>query len=181
MTDAELDQLFRTELPILEPGAALERQVLSRYSRMRAADLRPAPPRWAWPVGIGAAAMAAGLVLALQPSVPEVGDPAEMVARGAGDAVPTLVLELALKEEGRRLRVGESLPVGTTLIFRISVDQPVDYKLYRQDQLIHQGHLEPGEKVLPIGYTLEAGEGPTVFRLQAGGQEVRVPVGGVQP
>lgn len=181
MTDAELDQLFRTELPVLEPGVVLERQVLNRYHRLRAEDLRPTPRRWAWPVGIGAAAVAAGLVLALQPAAPEVGDPAEMVARGVGDPVPTLGLELALQREGRRLRVGESLPAGTTLIFRISVDQPVDYKLYRQEQLIHQGHLEPGEKVLPVGYTLEAGEGQTVFRLQAGGQEVRVPVGGVQP
>lgn len=181
MTDAELDQLFRQELPLLEPSPALERQVLAAYSRMRADERRPAPRRWVWPVGIGAAAMAAGLVLALQPSVPEVGDPTEMVARGGGDAVPELGLELAVREEGRRLRAGESLPEGSTLLFRVSVDQPVDYQLYRQEVLIHQGHLEPGEKVLPIGYTLEAGEGPAIFRLKAGGQEVRVPVGGVLP
>ncbi len=181
MTDAELDLLFRKELPVLEPGEALERQVLGAYRSLRASEPRPSPRRWVWPVGVGAAAMAAGLIFSLQPSVPEVGDPNEMVARGVGEDVPVLGLELAVRELGRRLHTGESLPVGSTLIFRVSVDQPVDYRLYRQDLLIHQGHLEPGEKVLPVGYTLEAGEGPTVFRLQAGGQEVQVPVGGVLP
>lgn len=179
MTDAELDLLFRNTLPGLEPNEALERRVMHAYGILRAAE---PPARRRWPLALGlSVALAAGLLLTLKGPALEQGDPSQMVARGSGDTLPRLGLELAIQEEGRRLRQGEALSAGKTLIFRVSVDQELDYRLYRNGLLLHQGRLAAGDTVLPIGYTLEKGEGPASFRLEAGGNEVVVPIAGVLP
>ncbi len=145
---------------------------------------RNAPPilrRWA-PVAAGVFALAAGLLLAL-PTPAERGDPAQLVPRGAGERVPELGLRVAVRrgDAVERLSAGRSYRSGDTLVFRVTTQVPMDVTLRRNDTVLFRGPVPAGDTDLPVGYALEAGEGPARFVVEGGGASDAIELPGVTP
>ncbi len=125
--------------------------------------------RWVRRAGLGVALGLgiSGLFL-VEPPV-ERGDPSQMVARGSGGVQARLTLEVVVRagERSERLRAGEAYPAGTTLVFRVHSTAEAEVALSRNGEIFYRGRVGPGESALPMGYTLEAGEGAAVFEVRA--------------
>jgi hypothetical protein len=171
VTDEELDTRFAA-LRDVEPPAAVQRATLRAV-----ADLRERPRRRLFLTF--AVAMAAGLALALRSGAPAVGDLARMTPRGAGESASAVDLRVAVRTSAgvSRLERDRAYAAGDTLLFRVYTSTPADVRLTRDGALLYAGAVPAGETDLPIGYTLEAGEGAAVFRLSAAdaATELRIP------
>jgi hypothetical protein len=199
VTDAELDRQLAA-LGGVEPPPELQRRILSEVGvpAERVAALveaprllslpRPAvaPPRlarrWRPFVLIGGLALAAASLLVVRAPTP-VADPAALVPRGSTDIAATLALRVAVRQGDRveRLAVGQPYRAGDTLLFRVSSPGPADIELRRGDIVLYRGAIPAGDTDLPVGYTLEAGEGPARFVVAVSGAEAAVDLPGVLP
>jgi hypothetical protein len=173
MNDAELDALFR-ELPPPSVPAGLDEKVLQGYRRIRREEQFR---RWSAPAFALAAAGIAAVYLA--PAPLPVGDPSQMVARGVGERAAVLRLEMAVQQGGasERLVPGKAYPAGSTLIFKVSADEAGHWVLRRNGVVLGEGELQAGDTQLPVGYAMEAGEGPAVYevRTEHAATEVQIP------
>lgn len=184
MTEAELDRQLAA-LPVYLPSADIQARILAEagVSPSRIAEMvhlappvvvdlaqRPTIARRVWPLALGAVALAAGLLLAIS-APPERADPATLVPRGAGETVPTLGLRVAVNRNGamERLAAGRAYHAGDTLVFRVTTSAPVEITVRRDDAVLFRGSVPAGDTDLPIGYALEAGEGPARFVVEGGG------------
>ncbi len=177
MTDAELDASF-ADLGGLAPSPQLSARTLEAVRRERAAG--------GWRVrilaGVGMAAMAALSLLVVTP--PERGDPATMVERGSGESAVAVDLRVAVRRptgELARFAANERYAAGDTLMFRIHTSTATSLTLRRDDVVLWEGTAPGGAFDVPVGYTLEAGEGPAVFTLSGGAELQRVFVPAVMP
>lgn len=175
MTDEQLDARFRALGPVEPPPAAVA-AVLAGVEADRAAARRR---RWGW---TGAAmALAAGLVVAVLPSATEApADPARLVPKGVGAPVSGLELAVAVRrgDAVERLLPGAPVAPGDTLLFRVRSAVPTTVRLYREDAELWSGRVEAGEHDLPVGWTVEPGEGPAMYRVVGAGAHAVVTVGG---
>ncbi len=177
-SDDELDARFR-ELGPIDPPARVEQAVLTTYRAERQRGARRT--RW-WAVG-GMAAMAAlSLLVIAEP--PARGDPAAMVERGAGEVRPTVELKVAVRLGAgttERFAADRRYNAGDTLMFRVRTSAATTLTLTRAGVVVWSGPVPAGESDLPVGYQLEAGEGPAIFALTGGAEVLRLPVPAVSP
>lgn len=178
MTDPEFDARFR-ELGPIEPPEALVRRTVAQYQRERA--------QGAWRTrviaGVGMAAMAA-LTLLVVEEPPARGDPAQLVERGAGDVLPVVELKVAVRTPAgvvERFAVNQRYDAGDTLMFRVHASAPVTLTLRRDGVPFWSGPVPAGESDLPVGYQLEAGQGPALLELVGGAQTLKLALPAVTP
>lgn len=133
---------------------------------------RPAPG-WRVLVAVGAAAAA---LLVWVGARPEVGDPAQMTARGDAERAPQVALKMAARREGQleRLHADRAYSPGDTLYFRAWSDAPGWYALVVSDRaglrLVQAGTLAPGEADLRLdtqllAWVVEPGDSDASFAL----------------
>ena len=128
--------------------------------------------------------LAASALLAFRSAPAPVGDPADLVPRGVGASpAATLEVRVAVKHDGRvdRLTDGRAYAAGDTLLFRVSAPEPVELTLRREQDLLWHGSVPAGESDLPVGYALEAGEGPARFVVEGGGASATISIPAVSP
>lgn len=192
------DELARIDaaaaaLPELTPPPELADRVLAEIAAapvpMATPLLPPAQPGAAAPpsspanrpfrrLGAVAAAAAAVLVAVLAwPTRPEVGDPADFVARGSEEVRPTVDLRMAVQDSAGgvdRHHAGEAYDAGDTLLFRYETRPGTHLHLVRVDarsaRLLHveQAAASTGDLLTegaPLGYELERGEEAAVYAL----------------
>ncbi len=207
MNEAELDRQLRL-LVAVDPPHAVQRHVLESVgvSPNRIAELlgpaeRPMPaedrgsrPSPAVPhraraiprrlaMALASVALAAAALLTLRTAPPAVGDPAALVARGNAERAPSLEVRVAVSRASgvERLRAGQAYSAGDTLVFRLSSSTACEVTLRREGELVFQGPVPAGDTDLPVGYTLEAGQGPARFVLEGAGVRSVFDLPGVQP
>lgn len=190
MTDEELD-LQLASLPGIEPPRAVQLAVLgevgvapARIAALVPPDARARASRRWWPAAaIGGFALAASLLFAFVGAPPDRADPAQLVPRGSGETIPQLGLRAAVRRGDRteRLEVGRTYAAGDTLMFRVSASTTTDVTFSRDGEVLYRATLGPGETDLPIGYTLEPGQGPARFVLEGGGARATVEIPAVAP
>ena len=178
---AQIDTLA-AELPELTVPAALSERtlqaVLDEMPPERATPVRP-PRRQRWPfaVLVGGLAAASALVV-MQPSGPSPAPPERLVARGSGDALPSVALKVAV-DSGQGLerhRRDAAYRSGTRVQFRVTLDRPADVALVRVDstsaKVVTTGTLAAGDSDLkmgphPLAWEVEPGESDARFVLLA--------------
>lgn len=191
MTDDELDRRFRA-LREEDPPELLVRRTRARVAAERAKEeleARSAPSartrilrrRW----GLLAAAL---VMMALSFSrwgpTPDRVDPSALVPKGvAVESLPSLELELTLRRRGgvERYAGGEGYAVGDVLLFRVTVDRPMTLTIFRDGASLWTGPVPAGATVLPVGWTVEAGEGPAELVVEGEGVRVVRTTPGVRP
>jgi hypothetical protein len=179
LTDQELDAQFAA-LRDVPPPEALTRDTHARVL----AEIGPAPRRRVHRVALAVFAAAAALVLALLvPSAPPQADPAALVPKGAGEVVPTLDLRVAVRHGANteRFSAGSRYAAGDTLLFRVSASAPMTLRLSRNGADLWHGPVPSGDTDLPVGYTLEAGEGAATFVVEGEGARALLDVPAVTP
>jgi hypothetical protein len=121
-----------------------------------------------------AVAVAASVLLLIRPPTISPADPADLIEKGAGGARPDVALGVAVRsgDSTARLRLDRRYAPGDVLYFRSSTDRASEVLLVRIDaegaDVIHHDQLGPGERDLPLSWTLESGEGDAIFALLAG-------------
>lgn len=183
MTDAELDARFAA-LRDVEPPAALADATLAEWRRLRDEEAKVVPlrrPRWPWIAG--ALALAAGLLFAVRATSPEVGDPAALVPRGTAEVAPRVELDAVVRTATGFVRhdPARAWSAGDTLRFRVHASAPLEVTLRRDQAVLWRGTVPAGDTELPVGWAFEPGEGPSVFRLDAGDATAELRVAGVAP
>lgn len=129
-----------------------------------------APTARLWAAFGLAAALAASAALAVRSGTDRVADPSQLVARGAGEVTQSLSLRVAVRRGAttERLAVGSAYSAGDTLIFRVSSSVAGPIVLRRDDEILYRGSIPAGDSDLPVGYTLEAGQGAARFVVEGG-------------
>lgn len=190
MTDLQLDEMLRG-LDTHEPPKDVQRAVLAevgvapeRVAELLGEPIRlRRPRRILWGVGAGLA-LAAGLLLALQSGPASVGDPEQLVARGAGGpGVTPFTVRVAVRrgETTERFAVGQVYHAGDTLIFRVTTMEATEVTLRRGSTTLYTGTVGPGDTDLPVAYQLESGEAAARFSVQAGDQVESIEIPAVAP
>jgi hypothetical protein len=186
VTDHELDALLGG-LEVRTPSVALQRAILEQVGvEDRRIDEVVGQPRrarrWPWAIG-GALALAAAVILALRVAPEPTADLAQLMQRGVGDPVTALSLRVAVRhgDTVERFAAGRVYHAGDTLIFRVSASETTEVTLRRGSSVLYTGRVGPGDTDLPVGYQLEAGEGPSRFTIEGGGSVEAIELPAVSP
>lgn len=174
MTDPELDARF-DYMREMEPPPALQERTLALLRQERAREQRG---RWALPAA-GGLALAASALLLLRGPTATTAEPGQLVARGSSEISAQIGLKVAVRRAGgvERFQSGARYQPGDTLQFRVFSQDPGQVTLRRNGVVLYQGAVQAGETDLPVGYTLEAGEGASTFLVEVDGvfEQVEVP------
>ena len=163
--DRAFDLQFST-LAVIGPPRNIETQTLAAWR----AERKRTEFRTRLIAGIGMIAMAAMALLVVN-DTPIVGTPESMVERGAAAASPAIGVKVSVRTPSgmvERFATNRRYDAGTTLMFRVSIPAPTLLTLRREQQVLWTGELPAGDHDLPVGYTLESGEGAARFLIEGG-------------
>jgi len=178
VTDQEFDARFGDLGPIEPPELVVRRTVAAYQTERRRGAVRVRV------FAVGGMALMAALSLMVVSGPPDRGDPSTLVERGSGAVLPGVDVKVAVRHAAgttERFATNQRYAAGDTLMFRVAATAPADLKLLREGVVLWAGHVNAGEVDLPVGYTLEAGEGAARFVVEGGAESITVYVPAVAP